>query len=125
MATKTKPAEADETHEDPEVPDAPDSPESGDDTPTLAALDAKLDSLAETVANLARGGKRVPADSGAEVASQVKAEVAKIKQADDAERAREDRLRKVEGALKKVVEVAPREYRRITKIMWGSDSDED
>lgn len=120
---------APKTDEEPEVtedetPEPEAHEESHDGGVTLSGLADKVDSLAQSVARLARGGSRASKqDESEQVAEQVRTEVGKIKAAEDRQRGREDRLGRLESQVKDIVERAPREYRRITKVMWGDTDD--
>lgn len=115
---------APKTDEEPEVvhDETPEPEDEGHDGITLTGLADKVDNLASTVARLARGGSRSrQQDGGEEVAEQVRTEVGKIKAAEDRQRGREDRLGRLESQIREIVEKPPREYRWITKKMWGDE----
>jgi hypothetical protein len=89
---------------------------------TLAGLEAKIDSLAGMVADLVRG--RAGGSHGGEsedVAAQVRGEIEKIRTAEGHDRATDGKLGQLTAAVKKLAEKPPKEYRRVTKIMWGED----
>lgn len=114
-----------EVAEDDQAPVHEESQDDGHEGVTLGGLADKVDSLASAVARLARGGggRSSKADESEQVAEQVRTEVGKIKAAEDRQRGRDDRLGRLESQIKDIVEKPPREYRRITKIMWGEDED--
>jgi hypothetical protein len=89
---------------------------------TLQALSDKVDSLAEAVAGLGRTPSRrsTRADDAEDVASQVRAEVGKLKASEQRESALDARIRKIEGALRKKEERPPQEYRKLTERLWGA-----
>jgi hypothetical protein len=92
---------------------------------TLDGLANKVDHLAEVVSNFAKGRPRAgsQADQSEAVASQVREEVGKIAADDKKKQAEADRIGTLERQVKAVVERAPREYRPITKLLWGDDDE--
>ena len=118
-------ADTDEAEEATTPDEVEDEKESGHSGLTLDGLADKVDALADRVSAALTGRPRTGtrADESEEVASQVREEVKKIKADDDRQAKANDRIGKVEAAVKKIVERAPVEYRAITKMMWG-DPDE-
>ena len=92
---------------------------------TLDGLADKVDHLAEIVKDFAKGRPRAgtQADQSAAVAEQVREEVGKIAADDRKKKAEADRLGQVERAVKAIVDRPPREYRPITKMLWGDDDE--
>lgn len=109
--------------------EAPEPEQSTGDRPAWGdALAAKVDSLADAVrafvTGTPSGGQPGQAEQGEDVAAQVRAEVGKIKEADERRRGRESRLDQIEQAVRKIAEKPPREYRRVTKFWWGEDRED-
>jgi hypothetical protein len=95
--------------------------ETGDGDLSLAALNDKVDRLADLIGNRpARSGRATKADDADDVARQVKDEVGKLKAHEDAQRQRGE-LENLKAQVKKIAEKAPVEYRKVTRWMWGSD----
>jgi hypothetical protein len=92
---------------------------------TLDGLADKVDHLAEIVKDFAKGRPRAgtQADQSQAVAEQVREEVGKIAADDKKKQAEADRLGQVERAVKAIVDRPPREYRPITKLLWGDDDE--
>lgn len=92
---------------------------------SLDELFAKIGALEKRLTGQGSTPRRASkADEAADVGAQVKAEVAKLKQADDAEQRRRGnagRLADLEAQVKKLQEKAPVEYRKITKFLWGDE----
>lgn len=117
--------------QDPPAPPAGEAPPApaGDDPGTahplsMAGLNDRIDQLFDLIRGRNRGGAGAPAET--DVAATVRAEVEKLRQADDAHRQRTGlgkRLDEVEAALKAITEKKPVEHRWITKKMWGDPSD--
>jgi hypothetical protein len=128
MATKADTrTKAEEEAAEAEAPES-EAPEGDGQAPTLSALSDKVDSLAEAVGKLLRGGTKAPArgtkaDEAEDVRAQVRDEVGKLKAAEDAESKRRGEIESLRDQVKKLAERAPVEYRKITRWMWG-DSDE-
>lgn len=94
----------------------------------LDKLEAKVDKLAQAVERLMSGGKSEPTGEdqaqAASVADEVRAELARLKQAEDRKSRRDadsKRLDEVEAKVQKIAEKPPREYRRITQRLWGDE----
>lgn len=118
---------ADDTATEPEEAE---TEETGEDTGSgisLDGLNSKVDNLIGKVEALLKGGPKASrsskADEAADVASQVRAEVGKLKTAEDKEKAHKGEIESLKATVKKLAEKAPVEYRRITSILWG-DPDE-
>jgi hypothetical protein len=100
---------------------------SGDDTPSLAEVNSKVDSIIDTLKRLLPGHGEEPPAAEPEpetpsVAAEVRAELAKLKQAEERKAARENdksRLDDVEATVKKIAERPPKEYSKITNAVWG------
>ena len=118
---------ADETQTD-EVP--AESPEG--ETPSLSALDAKVNDIIETLKKIVSPGSDAPHEAEADEPqadpkAQMK-EALKELQAEEKEKERRsaerrgtsERLDKIEQKIK---ERAPKEYRKITNAVWGRDED--
>lgn len=88
---------------------------------SITELNAKVERLFEMI----RSGTRPAAEGAAapDVASQVRAEVGKLRQAERA-KGRNDRLTALEQSIKKLTEKAPVEYRKVTRFMWGDPADD-
>lgn len=120
--TKATETEAEETETDPEETETGETETDSGQGVTLSGLADKVDALASRVAGMGRGGRAGSrADTGEEVASQVRSEVAKIKAADDRKRTATDRVEQLAAQVKAIAEKPPREFRPITKWMWGED----
>jgi len=116
-----------QTAETPETPETPEtSPSDGESGVTLASLDQRIDRLAETVSNFIRGqsagsnGSRSTQAAEAEsVAAQVRSELGKIRDSEAAD----ERVTGLEQKVKAIIEQPPREYRRITTLLWGPEDE--
>lgn len=85
--------------------------------------------IAESLGNLFDSGKADVVDKGsqagaapADISSQVRTEVEKIRAADVADAKAGDRIASIEAALAELkgrAEKAPTEFRKITKFLWG------
>lgn len=113
-----------ETTTEPAAPAEPETPPEGD---KVDRLEAKVDKLAEMIAGLFKGGSKPDSDAegeAASVAAEVKRELARLKAAEE-RKAKADgesaKVAELEEKVKKIAEKPPREYRRITSILWGSD----
>ena len=89
-----------------------------------------LDSIAETLAELKAavfGGGSKKADAEPEPASvgeEVKRELARLKAAEDRKKSQAEKDAEIAGlkeTVKKLAEKPPKEYRKITHRIWGSD----
>jgi hypothetical protein len=89
---------------------------------SLEAVNDRLDELMEKVSQLGRRRPSSAAERGTDVAEQVRGEVAKIKAA-ESRQGQGDRLGALETAVKAITEKAPKEYRRITRVLWGDDEE--
>ena len=90
---------------------------------TLQGLADKVDDLAEAVGRALKGGgsRATQKDQSEAVAAQVREEVGKIADAEKRTKGREDRHSALEARVKVLEEKPPKEYRRITTILWGDD----
>lgn len=99
----------------------------GEDTPSLTELSDKVDSIIDTLKRLIPGHSDEPAAAEPEaetpsVAAEVRAELAKLKQAEEAKAKRDkdkSRLDDVEAKVQKISERPPKEYSKITNAVWG------
>ena len=114
-----------------EQPEAP-PPAEGEETPTVAELDKKVDHLAEMISQLLGGGGReAPQETAAPEAEHVDvgAEVRKeMERVHAKEEARKQREAEADSALtekiKKVTEKPPREFKKATERMgWVGPND--
>ena len=111
----------------PEVP--AESPEG--ETPSVSELNQKVDSIIETLKKIVAPGGDAPHEAEAEaegpsVAAEVRAELAKLRQAEDRKAAREKRdsdIDELKETVKKIKERPPKEYRKVTQAVWGRDED--
>jgi hypothetical protein len=113
---------------EPDADETEETEETGSGGISLDGLNSKVDNLIGKVEALLKGGtgtrsRATRADEAADVASQVRSEVGKLKTEEKREAARTGRLADLEATVKKLTEKAPVEYRRITTILWG-DPDE-
>jgi hypothetical protein len=121
-------ADEDDTTAPPAPSPAGDEEPAGDDESgalTLAALDAKLDRLAERLTAWMRGGRRPAAgDEAADVATQVRAELDRVNAS--TERARRgsvlnERIARIEEQLRAATEKPPVQYRKVELRMGWVD----
>ena len=98
----------------------------------LEAVESKLDGVIETLKKILHPGDgeapaaAEPAAEEPDVASQVKAELAKLKAAEDRKakaEARDKEVDELKETVKKIKEKPPKEYRRVTNLIWGRDED--
>jgi len=98
----------------------------------LESLESKVDGIVETLKRITGGGhEEAPATVEAEaeepdVAAQVKAELAKLKAAEDRKakaEARDKDVDELKETVKKIKEKPPKEYRKVTNLIWGRDED--
>lgn len=116
--------------QDPPAPPAGEAPPPADDDAgsahplSLSGLNDRIDQLFDLLRGRGRAGATPPAET--DVAATVRAEVEKLRQADDEHRRRTGlgkRIDELETALKAFTERKPVEHRWITKKMWGDRSD--
>jgi hypothetical protein len=127
-------AEEKETPDTEPEDDKQDAPESEDHE---GSTDARLTGLENAVNHIrklveGKGGVtlRKPAGRSGDpeaVAAQVKDEVEKLRQADEAKRrsaSTSARLKEMEDKIKRLTEKAPVELRAVTRYLWGDPEDE-
>ena len=95
-------------------------------------LEGKVDSIIDRLASLLPGGggeapaKAEPEAAEPDISSQVKAELAKLKAAEDRKakaEARDKEVDELKETVAKIKEKPPKEYRRVTNLVWGRDED--
>ena len=112
-----------------EQPDTAPEPE-GDggygehETSRVRSLDDLHDKVDKIFGKLFGDGEKAAEKAEAEprsIAAEVRAELAKLKRAEDRKKADDDRAAEVEELKKKVAaqEKPPKEYRKITSRLWG------
>ena len=99
----------------------------------IDALEGKVDAIGQKIDQLLGLGKKPeqPTEASAEaeaptVAAEVRAELAKLKQAEDRKKARESQAKDIDElkeTVKKIRERPPKEYRKFTNMVWGRDED--
>jgi hypothetical protein len=98
----------------------------------LDSLESKVDGIVETLKRILHPGDGAPpvaAEPAAEepdVAAQVKAELAKLKAAEDKKKAAADKdkeFTELKETVAKIQEKPPKEYRKVTNLVWGRDED--
>jgi gas vesicle protein len=100
------------------------SSQSGEETRihSLDSLNEKIEQLFEMIKGKSGGASRTSrAEQSEDVASRVRDEVSKLKEADDKEAAHRDEIDGLKQQIAKLTEKAPVEYRPVTKFLWGSD----
>lgn len=119
----------------PETPAAPDVPPPSEASADerISALDAKVDAILGKLGSLLPGGNGGGTESSPEpateppsIAAEVRAELKKLKAEEDRKaRADADLDARVDAKVKEHVrERKPKEYRKITSMIWGRDEDE-
>lgn len=101
------------------------------ETPSLEALDHKVDGIIETLKKILHPGEEAPTQATAEgegpdIGAEVRSELAKLKAAEDRKAAREKQAGEIDElkqAVAKIKERPPKEYRRVTNLVWGRDED--
>jgi hypothetical protein len=96
----------------------------------IGTLEGKVDQILDRLASLIPGHHAEPAadetEGEAPVAEQVKAELAKLKAAED-RKARADKrdgeLAELRQKVEQIREKPPKEYRKVTTAVWGRDED--
>lgn len=111
------------------TPPVPDESPDGE-TPTVSELDRKVDSIIETLKRIVSPGEKPeaaePAAGEPDVGAEVRAELAKLKAAEDRKKKAEDRDKEVselKDTVAKIKERKPKEYRKVTNLVWGRDED--
>lgn len=99
----------------------------------IDALEGKVDVIGQKIDQILGLGKKPeqPTEATAEdetpgVAAEVRAELAKLKQAEDRKKARESQAKDIDElkeTVKKIRERPPKEYRKVTNLVWGRDED--
>jgi hypothetical protein len=110
--------------ETPEAPPAVPAPTS--DEPTVKELAGKVDQILGILAGNGRGEPEADPEPPS-VKAEVKAELERLRKAEQAKAERDaekDRLTAVEEKVKKVTEKPPREYRKSTRFMRWTGDDE-
>jgi hypothetical protein len=97
----------------------------------IGTLEEKVDRILQRLGDLLPGHKAEvetagPAGEEAPVAEQVKAELAKLKAAEDRKASKDKQsadIAELKDRVEKIKEKAPKEYRRVTTAVWGRDED--
>ena len=96
----------------------------------LDKVEHKVDVIGQKIDQiLGLGHKPEQAEAEGEspdVASEVRAELAKLKQAEERKAAREKQASEIDElkqTVKAIKERPPKEYRRVTNVVWGRDED--
>ncbi len=100
------------------------APDSDDEASRIRSLDDLHDKVDRIFSKLFGGGEaevKKAEEEPRSVAAEVRAELAKLKRAEDRKKADDDREAEVEERKKKVAaqEKPPKEYRKITSRLWG------
>ena len=99
----------------------------------LDKVEHKVDVIGQKIDQILGLGHKPDAPEAAEpeaeapdVASEVRAELAKLKQAEERKAAREKRdadISELKETVAKIREKPPKEYRKVTNLVWGRDDD--
>lgn len=99
----------------------------------IDALEGKVDVIGQKIDQILGLGHKpeqpteaTPEAEAPGVAAEVRAELAKLKQAEDRKKARESQAKDIDElkeTVKKIRERPPKEYRKVTNMVWGRDED--